>query len=175
MAAQRKMERFLFWLNTTNEEESLLADTISTLKKERSFARTIRQGIQLIVALRQRDTSLLFELFPWLKDELVPADIPANKRHDDSLRDQLKRLETLIVQQGSVPMEGTRTLQTTLSPVSVGNAKTIAGAVDLAAPDLDFDFDIEIKKDEGAAARSSENLRRTLMAMYKGEGVWASK
>jgi len=44
-----------------------------------------------------------------------------------------------------------------------------------AAPVSNFDVDIEIKKDEKSGARASENLRRTLMAMYNGEGVWASK
>jgi hypothetical protein len=33
---------------------------------------------------------------------------------------------------------------------------------------------IEIRKDESAAARCSNNLRNTLMAMYNGEGAWAN-
>jgi len=40
--------------------------------------------------------------------------------------------------------------------------------------DIDVMESIEIRKDESAAARCSQNLRNTLMAMYNGEGVWAN-
>lgn len=39
--------------------------------------------------------------------------------------------------------------------------------------DIDVMDSIVITKDESAAARCSNNLRNTLMAMYNGEGVWA--
>jgi len=40
--------------------------------------------------------------------------------------------------------------------------------------DIDLMESIVIRKDESAAARCSNNLRNTLMAMYNGEGVWAN-
>lgn len=43
-----------------------------------------------------------------------------------------------------------------------------------AATDLDLLESIEIRKDESAAARSSQNFRNCLMAMQSGTGAWAN-
>jgi hypothetical protein len=173
MAAIRKMERFLFWMNLNNDEDRTVAEMIHSLKKERSFARTIRQGIRLIVSLRQRDTSVLFELFPWLKDELSIGELPANQRRDDSLRIQLKRLEELIVQQGGMATERGSTVR--LEAVGTGNPKPLRGTEKVSSVPVDVDMDIEIKVDEDAGARSSENLLRSLWALQNGTGAWSAK
>jgi hypothetical protein len=165
MPAVRKMERFLFWMNLNNDEDRTVAEMIHSLKKERSFARTLRQGIRLVVSLRQRDTSVLFELFPWLKDELALGELPTNQRRDDSLKMQLKRLEELIVQQGGVSIERS----------STGNPKPLQGADKVSSASVEVDMDIEIKLDESSSTQSSENLLRSLWALQNGTGAWAAK
>jgi hypothetical protein len=60
-----------------------------------------------------------------------------------------------------------------------GGPKQIAAAATLKLPPPLFDDDmldlLDVKKDESAGSRSSENLRNTLMAMYNGEGAWAAE
>ena len=78
--------RFNFWLNMEKEDEEEIADKIELLKNERLFTATIREGIQLITSLRDGNLDVLFELFPWIKPEmikqfqamgLIPADADA--------------------------------------------------------------------------------------------------
>lgn len=63
-------QRFVFWLDITKSHEADIAETIEELKDKRSFAKTIRDGIRLIVDLRRGNTEVLFELFPLLKSKL---------------------------------------------------------------------------------------------------------
>ena len=63
MSAERFRLRFTFWLDMLKREEAEIADTIEELKANREFARTIREGIQLITSLREGDMELLIELF----------------------------------------------------------------------------------------------------------------
>ena len=58
--------RFNFWLDVTKSHENEVAAEIEQLKADRLFTKTVRDGIRLIVSLRRRDTSVLYELFPWL-------------------------------------------------------------------------------------------------------------
>ena len=60
--------RFMFWLDLNKPDENDLAETIGQLKQERSFSRAIRQGLRLWTSLRQRDVSVLLELFPDIRE-----------------------------------------------------------------------------------------------------------
>lgn len=62
---------FRFWLDLFKPEEEAIADTIELLKNERSFSKTIRDGIKLITNLREGKLDVLFELFPWVKAEFI--------------------------------------------------------------------------------------------------------
>ena len=94
--------RFTFWLDMHKPDEAELADIIDTLKQNRSFAATIRDGIRLVADLRAGRTEVLFELFPWVKDTLqtMPA-APA----EQGLQQQIARLEALLLAQGNVPIQ----------------------------------------------------------------------
>lgn len=70
-------KRFTFWLDDKKPTEADIAETIPALKSQRSFAKTIRDGIRLIVDLRNGNTDVLFELFPLLKAKLQ-ADFGGN-------------------------------------------------------------------------------------------------
>lgn len=95
--------RFPFWLDMNKPQERELADTVEILKNERLFASTIRDGIRLICDLRAGRLDVLFELFPWVKSEFLEYMRSLNGNGDsnagDDLRQQLDRLERLIMEQ----------------------------------------------------------------------------
>lgn len=99
---QRFRLRHTFWLDMRKVDEAELAETIETLKQNRSFAATIRDGIRLICDLRAGQTEVLFELFPWVKD--VPQSASAMPV-DRGLQEQIARLEALLLAQGNIPIQ----------------------------------------------------------------------
>jgi hypothetical protein len=97
--------RFTFWLDYGKDDELLLADTIDELKQQRSFVRTVRDGIRLICDLRQGRVEVLFELFPWVRAEFLAGIQPSETPTERAISEQLKRLETLMLQQGNMPIQ----------------------------------------------------------------------
>ncbi len=82
MLDTRERESFQFWLDLKKPEEYILADTIFELKRRRAFVSTVRDGIRLIVSLRQGRVDVLFELFPWTCAQLnsgAGAQLPAGQ------------------------------------------------------------------------------------------------
>lgn len=59
-------KRFIFWLDLDKPDQLKLAEDIETLKADRHYSKTIRDGIRLIIDLRAGRTDVLFELFPWM-------------------------------------------------------------------------------------------------------------
>ncbi len=68
--------QYRFWLNANDDAELWLADEIAELKSKRSFTRTVRDGIRLVIDLRNGKTDVLFELFPWVKNLVIAAAVP---------------------------------------------------------------------------------------------------
>lgn len=88
--------RFTFWLDMAKPDEQALADTIDTLKQERSFTRTIRQGIRLITELRAGRVDYLLELFPDIAARLQ-AKSTGHGGNGDDIASKLDRLEQLML------------------------------------------------------------------------------
>ena len=113
MIASRFRLKFTFWLNINKSDEQALATHIETLKSERSFAKTIRDGIRLIIDLRQGNTDVLVELFPWLQDrlnsEVKAQSLPLQEHLGVAFEPHMKRLEALLTNPRtiSVPGDGT--------------------------------------------------------------------
>lgn len=105
--------RFPFWLDMNKPQERELADTVEILKNERLFASTVRDGIRLICDLRAGRTDVLFELFPWIKNEMVQS---TTSHPESALEVHLKRLEELIGKGGTatsiaqIPISGLKPL-----------------------------------------------------------------
>ena len=99
--ANRFRLRFTFWLDMQKMDEAAIAEIIDQLKQNRSFVATIRDGIRLVADLRAGRTGVLFELFPWIKDTLQPAQ-PAPA--EQGLQEQIARLEALLLAQGNIPI-----------------------------------------------------------------------
>jgi len=95
------------WLDGNKSEQLALYEDIAELKKERSFSRAFRQGIRLWLSLKNRDVSVLLELFPWVKEALQNKnkDTSSNTSDnegiitDNALKAHIDRLENLIMQQ----------------------------------------------------------------------------
>lgn len=68
--------QYRFFLNANDDFELWLADEIAELKSKRSFTRTVRDGIRLVIDLRNGKTDVLFELFPWVKNIVITAAAP---------------------------------------------------------------------------------------------------
>jgi hypothetical protein len=98
MAGKRFRLRHTFWLDLNKPDEEKLAETIDELKEKRSFAKTIRDGIQLVCDLRKGRVDVLFELFPWVKAEFLAGV------GDKAMQQQLERLEKLLIEQGNQPL-----------------------------------------------------------------------
>lgn len=92
--------RFPFWLDLNKPDEAEVADAIAILKEQRSFSKTIRDGIRLICDLRAGQVDVLFELFPWVKETLTQTISAAPTT---ALERQLERLESMLKEQGDTP------------------------------------------------------------------------
>jgi hypothetical protein len=67
------------WLDLGTPDQQWLADTVIDLRKRRQFARTLREGIALVVTLRQGDFSVLDELFPGVRQT---SAMPSQEFHE---------------------------------------------------------------------------------------------
>ena len=88
--ARRVRERFSFWLDITRDDDFILADHISDLKRKRRFSRAIRDGLALLDSLHRGEVDLLLELFPWVADAIAeqgralpPGDLALPDPADD--------------------------------------------------------------------------------------------
>jgi hypothetical protein len=102
MAAPRSRRLFKFWLNILNDADYEIAEFLEFSKRRREYTGLIRDGVRLILSLRQGRTDVLFELFPWLRAEV--STLSPQVSHSTVLQHQLERLEQLMLQQGAVPV-----------------------------------------------------------------------
>lgn len=164
MSTERFRLKFMFWLDANKPDEYLLTEVIDELKQERSFSRTIRDGIRLIVSLRQRRTDVLFSMFPWLQEE-IPASVHSMPitSNGGELQDQLQRIEKLILQTGTGHSAVT---SETTEIGGLGNAKALSG-MQFATPVFDDEDDddiiLDIQKD--SSNNSVNNFLNSLMSL----------
>lgn len=93
--------QYTFWLDLHKPDEQALAETVALLKRQRAFAKAVRDGLRLIADLRAGHTDVLLELFPWVAEHVQPPTPPVNA----NLQVQIARLEALMMAQGNVPIE----------------------------------------------------------------------
>jgi len=141
--------RFTFWLDMTKPDEENIAETIDHLKAERSFVRTVRDGIRLICDLRAGRLDVLFELFPWVRAEFLEymASLQLQpQRQDSELRQRLERMERLLLEQGNVPISSTAS-----GPKPLAAPQPVSPETDSADDDL-----LVVKKaqSDGSSARN---------------------
>lgn len=94
--------RFPFWLDTNKDEERLLMELIGELKRKRRFAKVVRDGIRLVVDLREGRIEVLTELFPWITERLSNAPVKVTE-NNDRLHREIADLKKVILEQRTVP------------------------------------------------------------------------
>jgi hypothetical protein len=157
MASNRYRLRFTFWLDMLKSDERDIADEIELLKNERTFAKTIRDGIRLIGDLRKGRVDVLFELFPWVKADFLAGVQPQETAGEKALREQLKRIEQQLLQQGNLPLQlPASAVQTGPKAMSVPQFET---------PVYDDDDALVIKKD--TSTTSAKNFLNSMMGLQQ--------
>ena len=157
MANKRYREKFMFWLNLIDNQEYVIAEQISELKRERRFASTIRDGIRLICDLRQGNVDVLFELFPWIKTKLLAEVQPLETAGARVLHEQLKRIEQQLLQQGNIPVQ-LPSLQSESGPKAMAVPQ-------FEKPVYNDEDDLVIKKD--TSATSAQNFINAMLTLQQ--------
>ncbi len=161
MAAQRSRRLFKFWLNLYHDTEYEIAESLEFAKRRREYTGIIRDGIRLILSLRQGHTDVLFELFPWLKNELSqPVTTIISASQDNGLQGQLQRLEQLILQQGSVPIDTPMQAQPTNN-----NGPKALSVPQFSIPDPDDDDTVVLKQD--TSTNSAANFINSMLNLQQ--------
>ena len=101
-----------FQLDLNKPDEQAIAQHIQELKRERGYSKAIRDGIRLIVDLRNGRLDVLYELFPWVlqqtasQTESLPVEAleKVASNTENALRRHIEQLENLILQQGAIPV-----------------------------------------------------------------------
>lgn len=140
----RPRKEFKFWLFHDIAEDVRLMEFIQFCKSKRKFASVIRSGIRLMWSLGEGDTSVLFELFPTLKSELIHVkDLPPPPPAPDNskLEREIAELKKLILEQGNIqvpPKDYPSMKPAALPPTVQAKAAPIADAGAIADNFLAF-------------------------------------
>ncbi|MBZ0294675.1 MAG: hypothetical protein K8L99_19070 [Anaerolineae bacterium] len=154
--------RFNFWLDCNKDSELLLADEIDQLKRQRSFTAAIRDGLRLIIDLRAGRLDVLFDLFPWVRAEFLEY-IQSQTPPPTDLKQQLQRLEKLLLEQGNQPIAipaGPKALQ----PVNGVGPKPLQTTAIPLPEDDDEDIPLKINKDT-RKINIADNFLKSAMAL----------
>lgn len=100
-----------FWLDLKKDNEDQLDERIHELKVKRTFVKTIRDALRLFFDLKHGRVDVLFELFPFVKAELLVEIHPQKTAGELELQHQLERLEKLLTSERAVLHDTTRQLQ----------------------------------------------------------------
>lgn len=106
---RRYRKLFQFQLDLNDPEEKAIAQEIHDLKRERSYSKTIRDGIRLVADLRKGKTDVLRELFPWVmeqKEEIsTPTVVDPSDKISSILKAEIERLTAILTQHGMNSIE----------------------------------------------------------------------
>lgn len=145
----RPRKEFKFWLYHDLLEDQRLMDYIAYLRKTRQFAKTLRNGLRLMWALGEGDLSVLFELFPSLRSQLVP--------NADNLIEEFRQM--LLQHQPTIPE---------IPTLASGSPKKLP-TPPIAMPTFDDEDTIVIRRDPNASANTSVNFLDAALGFQKGK------
>ena len=149
-------EKVVFWLRKDKPDEAYLLDLVYYLKSKREFVRTIRDGLRLVYALRQREWDILFDMFPEFEADvdkrILEAKLAAYE-HAATRPIQLiqQQAQAILVEQSSEPHQQHATPALTAPPV----------------PDPEFEDDDDISLDIRAVRNgdSAQNFLNSVEAL----------
>jgi hypothetical protein len=157
--------RFNFWLDIRRDDEFAVAEQIQLLKRQRAFAKTVRDGIRLICDLRAGNVDVLLELFPFVQSKLTPQTPPPADNSD--LKREIQMLKDLMLHSATPPMVA--------APVGIlrSSASTIGGPKPLSAPKFDlprFEDDDEAETlilTKDTRTNSAQNFLDSMLALQQ--------
>ena len=147
-----------FWLDLEKPDEEEINQMIDNYKRKRQFSRIIRDGIRLMWSLGQGDLDVLFELFPWVMDVFYQRALADYQPQDAALQQQLARLEKLLIEQGSVPID----------QVPTGPKPLMMSPVPETVDDEDDSALLTLKKTASASKQASANFLASAFSLQEG-------
>lgn len=135
--------KFNFWLDANKDDELIVAERIDELKRKRSFASVLRDGIMIVSELRDGKVDLLLKLYPWVADAARPLAAPPQTPSTGDLERQIADLKQMILQQqGSAikapPADYPLMKSPAVAPVAVAAKPVKADAAQIADDFLAF-------------------------------------
>jgi len=156
-----------FWLDLRKDYEDWLDETIHTLKQERTYSQTVRDGIRLIVDLRHKKLDALLELFPWVENWIESEVQRRIAERSISIQSRIDRLEGQLdamsrMQQPQLEAGSERRMLTDNGqrPMLPGPQKN--------ADDEDDTALLTVKKARGDNGQSAENFLKSMMNLQAG-------
>jgi hypothetical protein len=123
---KRFREQQQFWLDLNKPEDAALSKKIAQLKANREFSSTVRQGITLVMALREGDLTLLDEMFPQAVDEIFQSGVDSvgTKVDGTDVEEKLTALTTMVKRLSASSIGNSESKPLLVS----GNLKALAGS-----------------------------------------------
>jgi hypothetical protein len=176
----RQRERVDFWLDLLKPDEWELLQLIEALKKQRLFAKTVRDGIRLIYDLSQGKTDVLEELFPWVLDPVAEprSSSDDNGRIFNELTEMRREFEEIKHLGGGHQVSPLSTEEAKPMLVS-GNLKSLAGSSKPLPGPEDHDDLADMLEVKDAAPESgsiaSQNFINSMLALQNVKSDKPSK
>lgn len=95
----RPRKEFKFWLYHDLNEDKRLMDFIRFCKSTQQFACMVRNGLRLMWSLGEGNTTILYELFPWLQTQNA---LKNPTPETDNLERQIAELKHIMLEQGNI-------------------------------------------------------------------------
>lgn len=162
MNSNRFRLRHTFWLDMNKPDERILAEQVATLKESRTFVKTIRDGIRLMLDLRAGRVDVLIELFPFVRTALGGGSGSGNS-------DEVKALKAMLEQFIVTNSAGTTYHMGGLKSLTSGQKEDGPKAMNVQKYDLptfddEDDLDtIVVKKD--TSTDSAQNFLNSLQRL----------
>jgi len=159
--------RFDFWLDLRKPEEEDLAYLIVDLKRQRSFAKTVRDGIWLVWDLSQGKTDALLELFPWVAEHFQGAT-----GGNELTAEQVREIVRLEAGDAAVDPESSDITPTLVS----GNLKALAGSnKPLSGSDDDDDLADLLEVKDVSSESGSVAAQNLINSMLRSQQIKSDK
>jgi hypothetical protein len=155
--------RFTFWLDYNKDQQLILAETIDELKRKRTFVQTIRDGIRLICDLRAGRLEVLFEMFPWVKVELLAQAQPQRTAGEADLQRQLARLEKLLTEPPHTP----QSIPIRLQPTAANSGPRALNTPQFDLPRLDDDDGATLVVQRDTSTDSALNFLNSMLRLQQ--------
>ena len=175
-ARYRPRRGFNFLLYQDIPMEQVLTDFILRLKKEKKYVTVLRNGLRLMGSLMEKDISVLDELFPWIRSEIIASvPPPPAPPQTGNLEQVISSAVQASVQQAFMNMPSLPATTPVAAPLK--QSGTLGKDVQFtAAPSEDDDEDTIVLKELVNKTSPLENLLAGMMkADERSERLYAER